>query len=357
MVSRDLPPSIQALAALCGRQWPTIANAAEAAAEERAKLSAQLSAAGLIPADTSVTVFGSLARGEWTHGSDLDWTLLVDSQVDVRHAEVARQIAEIVAGSGRLPGPTAVFGGLTFSHSVVHFIGGDSDTNTNTTRRILLLLESRDLGEEGVRLRVIKALLARYVGEDLVYHEPRKFYVPRFLLNDYVRYWRTMAVDSANKRRERADGWALRNIKLRLSRKLIFSAGLWACLSCRLHPSDELKASRETNDQLAVCGDMTEFLLGFSRVSPLETLASAFLKYGAREAAAYSFDAYEAFLAILDDPEKREHLKTLKVADARSDGVFDEARRVAGDFQRGLTKLLFETDRDLTNAAQTDGVF
>lgn len=355
MSQDQLPPSIRALAALCGREWPTIARAAVAAAEEKARLSAQLSAASLIPADTAVTVFGSLARGEWTSQSDLDWTLLVNGQVDVRHAEVARQIAEIVAG--RPPGPTAVFGGLTFSHSIVHFIGGDSDTNTNTTRRILLLLESRDLAEEGVRLRVIEALLARYVGEDLVYHEPRKFYVPRFLLNDYVRYWRTMAVDSANRRRERADGWALRNIKLRLSRKLIFSAGLWACLSCRLHPSEELRASRDRNDQEAVCGDMTEFLLGFSRVSPLETLASAFLKYKAREAATYSFDAYETFLAILDDAGKRDRLKTLKVADARSDEVFEEARNAAAGFQRGLTKLLFETDDDLMRAAQKDGVF
>ena len=74
-----------------------------------------------------------------------------------------------------------------------------------------------------MRERVLRALLDRYVGEDLLYHEPSKFFVPRFLLNDYVRYWRTMAVDSAQKRRSRTK-WALRELeKLRLSRKLIFS--------------------------------------------------------------------------------------------------------------------------------------
>lgn len=30
--------------------------------------------------DTSLVVFGSLARREWTTGSDLDWTYLVDGQ-------------------------------------------------------------------------------------------------------------------------------------------------------------------------------------------------------------------------------------------------------------------------------------
>lgn len=42
---------------------------------------------------------------------------------------------------------------------------------------------------------MIKALVDRYVREDLLYHAPDRFLVPRFLLNDIARYWRTMAVD------------------------------------------------------------------------------------------------------------------------------------------------------------------
>jgi predicted nucleotidyltransferase len=30
-----------------------------------------------VPENTVVVFFGSLARGEWTSGSDVDWTLLV----------------------------------------------------------------------------------------------------------------------------------------------------------------------------------------------------------------------------------------------------------------------------------------
>ena len=35
--------------------------------------------------DTSLVVFGSLARGEWTSGSDLDWTYLIDGQANSGH--------------------------------------------------------------------------------------------------------------------------------------------------------------------------------------------------------------------------------------------------------------------------------
>src|SRR6266581_3422036 len=50
--------------------------------------------------DTSLVVFGSLARGEWTSGSDLDWALLIDGQVDVGHVEIAREIGSVLLGDG-----------------------------------------------------------------------------------------------------------------------------------------------------------------------------------------------------------------------------------------------------------------
>lgn len=332
-------------------------KAATAAEIKRAEIASSLTKGGLVPSDTSIVVFGSLARAEWTGGSDLDWTLLVDGPVVANHAEVAARIKASMAASGNSPGPTGTFGGLTFSHDLVHLIGGEDDTNINITRRLLLLLESTSLAGAEVRERVLRALLARYIGEDLGFHAPDRFMVPRFLLNDYVRYWRTMAVDSAQKRRDRVDKWALRNIKLRLSRKLLFAAGLWACLSCRLRPSAELESSRDRRDRAGVAADMMKLLLNHAERPPLETLAQAFVSFQAWDAAVTAFDAYERFLVLLDDPAHREHLALLKVEDAATDAIFNEAKSAASGFQDGLMKFFFNTNDNLTADAQKYGVF
>jgi hypothetical protein len=254
-----------------------------------------------------------------------------------------------------------MFGRLTFSHDVVHLIGGEDDTNTNTSRRMLLILESKAIADEpvrSVRSRVLRALLDRYVGEDLFYHAPDSYRVPRFLLNDISRYWRTITVDSAQKRRDRTEKWALRNIKLRLSRKLIFAAGLWRCLSCAHAPTDELKEARQTRDRNAVIEATTKFLLDSCQKTPLETVALAFLNYqSATDAASLAFDAYEDFLAILDSELDRKTLSDLDAPSAGTNNTFGRAKEAARRFQDGLSSLFFSTDENLTKDAQSYGVF
>jgi predicted nucleotidyltransferase len=355
---------VEALAARCGGKWPTILAAAKEAQLVRAELARRVtgSTPRLIPADTSLIVFGSLARGEWTQKSDLDWTVLVDGEVDGSHTEAARRVRK-VAEELKLqePGPTGMFGRLTFSHDLVHLIGGEDDTNTNTSRRMLLILESTEIGGDSarsVRTRVLSALLDRYVGEDLFYHAPGSYLVPRFLLNDISRYWRTMTVDSAQKRRDRGDKWALRNIKLRLSRKLIFVAGLWRCLSCAHDPTEELITARSSGDRKSVAAATTKFLLESCQKTPLETMALAFLKYEPATAAArLAFDAYEEFLTILDSESDRKTLSELDAPSAETNPTFGRAKDAAHNFQNGLSKLFFDADEGLTKDAQAYGVF
>jgi predicted nucleotidyltransferase len=351
-------PAVERLQGALKTEWSRIAGAKEAASKVSADLAGALEKGRLVPADTAVVGFGSLARQEWTRGSDFDWTLLVDGQVSAEHLEVARSIRKLAKVLGHPePGPTGIFGGLAFSHDIVHQIGGESDTNKNTTRRILLLFESRNFGSGApVRERVIRSVFRRYVGEDLRYRiseKPKS--IPRFLLNDVVRYWRTMAVDFAGKRRERDEGWALRNVKLRMSRKLLFSAALWGCLSCQLDPSAALSAS--TTNPPEHDAELTKYLMGLSNKRPLDLLAEAFLKYGALDSARRAFEAYNEFLGLLDDLDTRKVLQKLELTTASDNETFRAAKDMASQFQRSLNELFFETDDSLKKAAQLYGVF
>src|ERR1700761_9165986 len=157
--------------------------------------------------DTSVVVFGSMARDEYTSGSDADWTLLIDGEANSDHLRVTQKIKSSIEQIFNAPNATGAFGGMTFSHQLIHNIGGSEDTNMNTTQRILMLLESRSIHGAGDAAygRVVRGILNRYVEQEVsnLNREKNRYKVPRFLLNDVVRFWRTMAVDFASKQWER----------------------------------------------------------------------------------------------------------------------------------------------------------
>jgi predicted nucleotidyltransferase len=45
--------------------------------------------------DTSLVVFGSLGRDEWTSNSDLDWTFLIDGGANSDHLLIAQDIQKV----------------------------------------------------------------------------------------------------------------------------------------------------------------------------------------------------------------------------------------------------------------------
>jgi len=297
----------------------------------------------------SLVVFGSLARKEWTSGSDLDWTYLIDGLANSDHLVIAQEIRKVLTEEGFLePGQSATFGNMAFSHDLIHQIGGQFDTNKNTTQRVLLLLESAVIGRASqAHERVIRGVINRYLEEDnhRLTEDRKSYRVPRFLLNDVVRFWRTMGVDFANKQRDRGgEGWGIRNAKLRMSRKLIFASGLLVCFSCNLDEKLQKDIAISTEEN-AIKLNLVNHIREYVKQTPLEIVAKSLNQYGVQEEIQEQFfSSYAAFLELLDDTESRDALKALRAKDSRSDPVFKKVKEIGLRFERALDHIFFENE-------------
>jgi hypothetical protein len=310
-------------------------------------------------------VFGSLARGEWTSRSDLDWTYLIDGQANSDHLRIAQEIHKVIADHPELfrpPGQTGTSGNMAFSHEIIHQIGGQHDTNKNTTQRILLLLESAAIGRNvQAHDRVLRGVINRYLEEDthLLSHDLKSYRVPRFLLNDIVRFWRTMAVDFASKQRDRAGaGWGLRNAKLRMSRKLIFASGLLICFSANIDPDLQKKISTDTSiENDAIKLNLVNYIRALVRLTPLETLDRTVKSCDvSAQIAEQLFSAYAEFLSMLSDEATRKALDDLRAKDSRTNDTFGRIRKISEQFEVALGEIFFRNSR-LAPLTRKYGVF
>lgn len=298
-----------------------------------------------LPPETSVVLLGSWGRAEVTGVSDLDW-LLVDASaerapagegVPIPRAQLALapdlagppleahldDLSEIMRRHGADPGSQGTFGTAVHVEDLAGKIGLDEDSNQNLTRRMLLVLESvAATGAEHHRTALERVITTYVQGST------RDYRPPRFLLNDLIRYWRTIAVDFEGKRREQDDHkWALRNVKLRTARKVLFMGGLLPVLACR-----DMRA-----------GEMAPYLLDQFSAPATDRIAHAFLAWDAMDEGVRSLRAYDAVLERLADADTRRRLDALDYEHARDDSLFLELRRLGHELESGLLALLFET--------------
>ena len=287
----------------------------------RANLSASVTRPGV-----STVLFGSWGREELTRGSDNDWAVIYDRPRSRKDPVVGTAVnAAEREFSDRSPGAQAVFGVAFPVDRLIREIGLEADGNRNQTRRMLLLLECTEVAGDQLattRMRV----LGRYLN-----YAARPDRPPRFLLNDVVRYWRTLGVDFEGKHRDtKGDDpkWVVRNAKLRTSRKMLFAGGLLPTLLCS---SADLRS-------------MAEFLATWLEAPPTDRLAAGFLQFDAIHEGIRAFAAYDRWLAIQGSEEHRKELASLTFRTRESSPLFSEVRKIGRELDRALLALLFDTE-------------
>lgn len=219
---------------------PTLLRAANDA-DEHVATAREMFAELLDGVDDNVDIvaMGSLARGEVTAGSDLDAVIMLhgviaDHQATLEHVRQAVERVRTTLGLDA-SGSIGTFGAVVAAPGLVHRVGLESDTNMQQTWRLLVLLESVSLRSQDHHKRLQSALLDRYLAE----HQPGVGKRPRFILNDTLRYWRTLTVDyQAKLWRQDQRKWGARYLKLISTRKVLVAGLLAAILSL---PDEEPK--------------------------------------------------------------------------------------------------------------------
>lgn len=286
---------------------------------------------GLTFDDRIVLLCGSFARREASEQSDIDFSIISDQEHNDSDLidSVRTTINNVVPTS---PASGGVFGNEVERAGILSNIGGQNDSNANITHRVLILLEGEWLvNPDGLR-EFRRAILKRYIQAGMTDHQ-----LALFLLNDIVRYYRTVAVDYEFKTSKDGDSkpWAIRNIKLVFSRKLLYASGLF---------SIGMTADRARNDKIQILEELFELpvidrmkrICGESRIEGV-------------------LESYNKFLGELENPEVRERLVRLKPTE-RQDPVFRRVKNEGHHFTRELLKL-FENTFDSTHPIRRAVIF
>jgi hypothetical protein len=302
--------------------------------------------------DVDIVLLGSLARGEATDGSDCDYFVL---QNDCE-PEISQHLTEIASAVRKElqydePGSQGVFGDIVIAASLYERVGLESDSNQNLTHRLLLLTESVSVFSPRTRDAVIGRILKRYSLDNYSPNtgEPDEAKVPRYLLNDLVRFWRTMAVDFGAKRwRGGRAGSNLRLLKLRTTRKILFAGPLSTVL---LVPVRTSKAS-----------ELGEYLESALSQPPLAQLAGLLsddkvsLLGSSKDAIGKILLAYDELLGLFDDKVTREAIKNSAAHTATYSKIKAKCDRIAVDIESSLEKLFFD-DPLLAHPVRQYGLF
>ena len=271
---------------------------------------------------TVVTV-GSYGRGEASESSDLDLYILFNSDRDAGDvisdelSNIKRSLDSLVPNE---TGSTGTFGAdvcIRFADTLSN-IGGKDDTNADITRRLLFLLEGTWLyGKERFR-SYRQDLLGRYIkpnGSDGK--------LARFLLNDIIRYYRTIATDFEHKVSDQNKEWGLRQVKLRFSRKVLYFSGIVAVAETADFPQ------QQTLEKISDWFDHQ----GLERIY---TAAPDLKQTG------QVLELYEHFLAQISNPEVRQTLEQLQKEERENCPPYRDLREKGVELSNVLTEWLIK---------------
>lgn len=172
----------------------------------------------------TISIFsaGSIGRHEIGEFSDVDPFILADSEISPTDEIRIKKIINETAKDNHFPGITEDFFKIYKMDDLLKLTGKSEDDHENTfTTRILMLLESLPIYNEEAYISYRERIVKNYFRDSRGRESEFK---PVFLLNDFLRYWRTVCLNYEKLRNDPDRPWRKKNINLKFARRFtVFS--------------------------------------------------------------------------------------------------------------------------------------
>jgi hypothetical protein len=268
----------------------------------------------------TVAIAGSFGRLEGSSESDADYIMVVRDPKAPTIAKDKGVIRDAIEAFGVTPpNKSGVFTKPRSASQLITPIGTADEDVDLLGKRMLLLLESRPIyGIEQFQL-LLKGIFERY--SEYVADDPDKEFA--FLANDLMRYFRFICVNYQANFWRQNEGWALRNLKLRHSRIVMYS-GLLFLIG---------EASKQGGEAKIDC------VFGNLNLTPLERIGLVYKRNG--DGGFFRvLGLYNVFLAHLSDANWRKQLKDLEYPNRYTVPAFAEMKANSDAFIAEFVRFL-----------------
>jgi predicted nucleotidyltransferase len=188
--------------------------------------------------DISIFVAGSLGRMEFGSKSDIDFFIITrEESSKLKNIEILGNLIDI---NKKLELPEFSNDGKylkTYSlDKMIMQTGSPTDDHENLfTTRILLLLESKVISNNNLYQDALYKIIENYY-KDSTGHDD---FFPLYILNDILRYWRTLCLNYEMIRFEDRP-WRKKNINLKYARMLIIFATIIPIMTIPLTKKEDM---------------------------------------------------------------------------------------------------------------------
>lgn len=170
----------------------------------------------------SIYCGGSLGRGDVGKVSDLDLFIISErNKEDISRIETLNLLSVVIRINNSLGYPEFSNDGkyldiYSFSDLRANVGSPKDDEKNSFTVRMLMLLESRPVFNDDLYKKYLDGFVKHYFRDD----KPNQPFKPAFLMNDILRYWRTICLNYELIRNDNKRPWRKKNINLKFSRML-----------------------------------------------------------------------------------------------------------------------------------------